>query len=1063
MGRKFARFSKIFFNISVIIGGIGILFYSVTENGEIQNYVGSFLKDTGEQISHATGKEPVRYKTWYSSVRDNFNGSGDVAKAAQAEGTVLLKNENNALPLNSTNDKVSFFGVSSYQTIYSLDGAGEVKINFDTNDEQYFTDEMREEGFDVNQDLENWYNGDGKRYWREDLIYGGGGNGENADLNGASWEVIPQAAKEKEGYNTAIFVTGRITNEAIDIMPGNVSGMGAKDDNYLILTEKEESVLQGLEDMKTAGKLDKIIVLFNTAAQYMQDIPTVLADYSVDAAMWIGFPGSHGIDAVCDILAGVTAPSGRLSDFWYNSRDAVPSTKSFGNGSNVVIQEDIFTGYKYAESRYADYVLGSAGAGTYDYDGNVSYPFGYGQSYTTFNYSDISIRQDEDPDKNYYERYVKDEDLVKKEKILRDQEDRRKAGDDYILSVNVTNTGSVAAKETVQVYLNKPYTDQNKKDGVNKSFIELVGFGKTKKLAPQESETIEIKIDANKYFASYNDKANDGEGAYVVDQGTYRLAVATNSHQATNSILSSLAASGTTVSSERQDELFGEGNANHVLSLDVGTDYTNSYVYWTKGGTTPKNIFDHADPNKASGDANKVTFMSRNNWEGTTTQDYRGGISLTGNMGLGNEVNSGFTDDLARKHYAEAIARLGEDSITKAASRPSGSLTEIQLYDMIGVEFDPNRGATEEEIQLWSDFMDQLTWSELADLTGHGRRLTYGLSSIGKPQTNDVNASNGISWKYDMSLNDNGANGNIGLSSRFASEAERNFYPVGYPCEGIIGATFNVDLAYAVGQSMGEDALWSGASGLYGFGLGLHRNPYHGRSGEYYSDDPFLTGVIAGYESAGAQSKGLYVYNKHFVLNDQETGRSSYNTWLREQAMRETYLRTFEIAIEIGDAMCVMTSFNSIGTYWSGCDYSLMTVALRDEMGMAGFAVTDWYKSSKMNMTYSAIAGQDLPDGTDDGAIEALGGIGYYEQAIRRNAQRLLYTVANSNAMNFIGEGVWIETIPPKWLNYRNYILLGGTGLMALSIAFLVFSYVSEYFADKKDPKAIPGTIDNTK
>ena len=269
MGRKFAKFSKIFFNISVVIGGIGILFYSVTENGEIQNYVGSFLNDTGEQISHATGKEPVRYKTWYSSVRDNFNGSGDVAKAAQAEGTVLLKNENNALPLNSTNDKVSFFGVSSYQTIYSLDGAGEVKINFDTNDEQYFTDEMREEGFDVNQDLENWYNGDGKPYWREDLIYGGGGNGKNADLNGASWDVIPQAAKEKEGYNTAIFVTGRITNEAIDIMPGNVSGKGAKDDNYLILTEREESVLQGLEDMKTAGKLDKIIVLFNTAAQYM--------------------------------------------------------------------------------------------------------------------------------------------------------------------------------------------------------------------------------------------------------------------------------------------------------------------------------------------------------------------------------------------------------------------------------------------------------------------------------------------------------------------------------------------------------------------------------------------------------------------------------------------------------------------------------------------------------------------------------------------------------------------------------------------------------------------------
>ena len=317
--------------------------------------------------------------------------------------------------------------------------------------------------------------------------------------------------------------------------------------------------------------------------------------------------------------------------------------------------------------------------------------------------------------------------------------------------------------------------------------------------------------------------------------------------------------------------------------------------------------------------------------------------------------------------------------------------------------------------------MDQLTWDETVSIVGNGRRMTYEVPSIGKPRTNDENASNGIHWKFNPKLDDGNANPDIGLAAKF-DKNNRNKKPVGYPCPGIIAASFNQKIAYVVGQSIGEDALWAGASGLYGYGLNLHRNPYHGRAGEYYSEDAYLTGIMAGWASKGSQEKGLYVYNKHFVLNDQEIGRSSYATWIPEQALRQEHLRPFEIAIEIGDAMCVMTAFSRIGTTWSGNDYNLMTRWLRQEAGMRGFAVTDWYKSTGMGMRNGVLAGQDLPDGTAtsefNGYGPEAGGHGYLAQAMRISAQRILYTVANSNAMNFIGDDTVTEitTIEPESL-----------------------------------------------
>ena len=1004
--------STILFNVFIFIFGFAMLFTALCKDSYVENMLSTYLFGEGRTETITTGKEPIRFKTWYSCVEDVLNGNDAVAAAAQAEGTVLLKNENAALPLDPENDKVSLFGVTAYNPMYSLDGAGEVKVNKER--QQFFKEEMENVGLAVNSELAEWYNSN-KSYWRNDYINiydnTSNTNGANATLNGAPWSALP-ASKTAAGYNTAVFVTGRMTNEAIDLRASDVSGKGAKDNDYLKFTDNELSVLQGLKDAKAAGTFKKIIVLFNQANPVQEDLPEVLKNYGVDAALWIGFTGSAGIKAVADILVGKTNPSAGLSTAWYANQNANPSTKYFAKDSNVILQEGIYVGYRYAETRYEDVVLGTDRVGAYDYGANISYPFGYGQSYTNFSYEVTELVEDPDSE--------------------------REKGDDYILKVRVTNNGSVAGKENVQVYLQQPYTALDIQHKVEKPSVQLVGFGKTSKLEAGASEVVEIKIDANKYFAAYDITANK----YILDEGTYYIAAARNAHEAVNSILLKKDADGAAaVDKTKMDSEYGAGNAALVRTVSVDKARSDAYKYHTLGGAEVTNLFDHADPNKASGDAGYVTFMSRNNWTGTADVE-RKDITLKGNMNLGRTFHGGnnFTLDNIKTYYKEAYESYPDEYPNYGLHRDENGIAEIPLAKMIGVEYDEKRGATQEDADKWEYFLDQLTWEETCTLVSNGLRRTINIDSIGKPRTNDVNASNAISWMFDMSIRGGAGTSDVGFANRFdATNREHN--PTGYPCEGIIAASFNTEVAYAVGQAIGEDGLWTGAVGLYGFGLGLHRNPYHGRAGEYYSDDPVLTGIMGGYETLGAQSKGMYVYNKHFVLNDQETNRTSYNTWLTEQTFREIYLRPFELAIEIGDAMNVMTSFNNIGSYWSGNDYNLMTKCLRGEFGMRGFAVTDWWQSGGMNLRYGILAGNDLPDGNGaEGQVKNYGPdngeFGFFAQAMRQSARRILYTVANSAAMNFIGDDTRIISYDPEWFAVRDALITTVIVLFAVSAAF---------------------------
>ena len=309
--------------------------------------------------------------------------------------------------------------------------------------------------------------------------------------------------------------------------------------------------------------------------------------------------------------------------------------------------------------------------------------------------------------------------------------------------------------------------------------------------------------------------------------------------------------------------------------------------------------------------------------------------------------------------------------------------------------------------------------------------MTINIDEIGKPLTVDHNGPSGVTQKY--SIGENGY-------AVQTNDPNKDMKGTCYPCNGIIAATFNDELAREVGELIGEDAMWAGYAGLYGSGVNIHRSPYAGRVFEYYSEDGILTGLINTHETVGIQSKGVYVYNKHFVLNDQENNRAGIGTWCNEQALREIYLRAFELPIVDADAKCVMTAFNRLGAKWAGAYTELLTDWLRGEAGMDGFAVTDMYDDTYMVKANEVVAGNDIPDnfvGDDISQFSAYGPNGAtpnaaVAQALRESSKRVLYTVLHSRGMDGVSPNTKIVSITPWWqmaLNIAQWTLMGLTAI----------------------------------
>lgn len=969
---------KVFLNVSAALLTIAYVGNLVAaENaGQINAFLGTSTSKTVKIDETLEEDYPRYFESKFTSIADLKAAGLAKVQEVEAEGIVLLKNDGNTLPL-AAGSEVSLFGITTIDPVYGGTGSGAVDAAGAPN----YVDVFGKSGLTVkNTDLMDYY---AEQKADENL----GRN--NYAIGEGAWKKVKKNLgddnEQVEGTD-AFFVIGRVGGEGSDMTRGAGKEDAANDGaDYLTLNDDEMGMLEGLAGLKEDGVIRSITVIINSA----NPISTGFLfdeELGIDAAMWVGSVGQTGLYAVGDVVSGAVNPSGSLPDTWWMDNMANPVMNNFAaytyddfktyfpGGDTaftkyVVYQEGIYLGYKYTETRYEDVVMGTPKAGRFDWGKTVSFPFGFGLSYSNFEMSDM--------------------------KVEKSGEGMETA---YTVTVNVKNTGSAAGKKTVQIYAQKPYTEYDRQNGIEKASVELVGYGKTQILQPGDVETVTVTI-PEYYLTSFD---TYGTGVYILEDGTYFLTAAENSHAAVNNILS---AKGYTP----DDGMTAEGNDFMVYSFEQTFDKdTYATAYGTGNQVTA--LFADADMNRYEGaEGQTITYYSRSDWEGTVTP---GTVKLTMTAQIAADVvldDSDLPDGTGIE-----FPKMGENA-------------DLQLINMMDYEYDD---------PMWDTFMDQLTFDQMATITCTGLRETAAIQEIGKPYTVDHNGPSGVTQKYAYLESGNGY-------AVVENDPDKNTKGTCYPCNGIIAATFNDELVREVGELIGEDAMWAGYAGLYGTGLNIHRSPYSGRVFEYYSEDGMLTGLIDTAETLGIQSKGVYVYNKHFVLNDQEENRAGIGTWCNEQALREIYLRAFELPIVNADAKCVMTAYNRLGAQWSGAYYNLLTGWLRGEAGMSGFAVSDMYDYSYMVGANEIVAGNDIPDGellsngyslkpyAQGGAAENAAVV----QAMRESSKRVLYTVLHSRGMDGISSNMKVVSVTPWWqatLNYAEYTLMALTALAAV-------------------------------
>lgn len=302
---------------------------------------------------------------------------------------------------------------------------------------------------------------------------------------------------------------------------------------------------------------------------------------------------------------------------------------------------------------------------------------------------------------------------------------------------------------------------------------------------------------------------------------------------------------------------------------------------------------------------------------------------------------------------------------------------EIVTGNNRGIKLETLRGLDKDD-PAWDTFMDQLTLDDMNAVISLGGYQTAAIESVGKVRTNDCDGPASINNNF------------TGVGS------------IGFPVGVVIAATFNKDLAYNFGASIGEMANEMNVSGWYAPAMNIHRTAFAGRNFEYYSEDPIVSGYIASKAVLGSQDNGVYAYMKHFALNDQEDNRyDMLCTWTNEQAMREIYLKPFEKCVKDSNCLAVMSSFNYIGNRWSGGTSNLCKTVLRDEWGFKGFVETDYFGVYGYMSADQAIRnGTDLmlvnyATATNDVQFRETNGA---KQAMRTSAKNILYVVVNSRA-----------------------------------------------------------------
>ena len=831
--------------------------------------------------------------------QDTLTAGSELCEEIGRDGTVLLKNSgekgNKALPLSdSESAKVNVFGWAAYDWMTSTFGSG--FSNTELEKLKLFP-ALEKAGIEYNIELYNmykdFYTGSigtqwSKSDWNEYRGDVAVGSTKKFILHepGASYYTDSVINAAKAFSSVALVVIGRTGGEAADLrlyqekqIQSNGSSSTVRDDSrtYLQLSVEEEQMIDA-----AARACEKVIVVLNVSNTMELGF---IDDERIDAALLSGLTGMNGVNGVIDILRGkdrdgnVVSPSGRTADTYAYDINSAPSSVNSGYGgalkytglatsgsytkgyydAYIDYHEGIYVGYRYYETAAEEEYI--------NYDETVQYPFGYGLSYTDFEYS---------IDK-----------LVINGEQTEIADSLALGGNDKIeLFVNVKNVGDVAGREVVQLYYTAPYIS----GGIEKSHVVLGDFAKTEVIEPSETKQVKLEITAQS-MASYDcyDRNTNSHTGYELDEGEYVLRLMKNSHV---------------------PAIMTDGGASTVkFKLDAKVNYDTD----EKTGNPVVNRFTGNDtidgyPIDGSLEIVPVTYLSRANFAGTFPKA---------------KIVRGINKD------AETLAKAQTPSAAQLEKTGYADITEEPLTaNDQGFTLEDMADADGYDDEFWATLIGQITKTELFENIRNGFFNTVKMESIGKDSFVDLD-------------------GPLGLNTRVMSNTSCRF--ISYPGETLLAQTFDTTLAYRMGLSVGREARDSdsGIRGWYGPAANIHRNPYCGRNGEYYSEDALLSGRFAAEAVRGAKNNGLYCYVKHFAANDSETLREGLFTFMSEQTFREIYLKPYEITVKDGGGNALMTSMNRIGAVWAGASRALCTDILRGEWEFNGTLVTDWVDTGK--------------------------------------------------------------------------------------------------------------------
>ena len=963
----------------LLIGEVAAQILMNQYSGAMDSFFGAGTA-TIETIEGAEALDGQYYDFSCTTVEEAQAYSAEVNDLVVGEGAVMLKNEDNALPL-AKDAKITLLGVN---TLHYVTGPADDPYTSSNTHTTTLKEGFEAQGFSVNQAVWDYY----VRYQSTSPS-----KDELGEIDPKNYPAEVTDSYAEYG-DAAIVLLRRATGEGTD--PAKDMGAGENNRTKLSPSEKELNLLA-----HACENFDTVIVIVNSpntmelgflvdGANYTDKYTGKTYDFSnIKAGFWVGGFGLSGAEAFAKLLNGTMNPSGHLVDTYVRDLKADPTYQNVGlyeytntttlegvgvanqygtNGGEeyycltgqaftVEYEEGIYVGYRYYET--AAYEASKGNYEGFDYDNAVLYPFGYGLSYTTFTSA-------------YEGTPVYD-----------------KETDEFIFNVKVTNTGSVAGKHVAQIYVNAPYDYSNH---VEKAHVVLVGFAKTSELAPGASETLEIRVKRD-YIASYDYKVAK---CYILDAGNYNFYLSDNAH------------SWASISND-------DATKCYTWTLDSKIEFKADGA-----GSEEKRTTDQV--------AAENLFDEEVNWKFKEYTENQPGSGYATNFTRANFKASFPTSPIANDLVAQQATIDGLSTYKPDEGDPypvdygitetpvTGAYAGLQLIQMRGVDYDD---------PLWDTFIQQLTLDELTVSFGGGGWTEYPVESLGIP------------YAY-------GADGPAGFYS-FVLSGTDTYYP--HFAEVTLTATWSVELAALYGDALAEEAqvqrtcTSAGASLTYMFGPGAntHRSAFGGRNYEYYSEDGLLGGKICAAECGALASKGVVTLVKHLALNEQETARqgangsgsnTTYNSWVNEQAIRELYMRVWEIYAkeakatykyyakmedgsyelvekEMTGATAVMTSYNRIGTVWTGAS-ELISGIMRAECGFTGTSYTDaggtidGYMNTDAglhtlgtdvcllpNQSPEATLAECLRDTDSDVTIYCL----------QDAAHRRLYNLVNSNAM----------------------------------------------------------------